>query len=183
MGHPNPKALSHLLKAAIGVEFITKELDSIVCEQCELTNWKQKVSRAPRERSTIPFDTVSWDVMYMKDGLGGEKRVLDAIDDYTYGDTITVDTPQLDPVINKPATIAPDTTGPGVGGLLSPNLTPEPESQITTGVTAPGLPAHGDSPVLVTGLPQIDASDTVSDTASDTKYPRGTALLAYQHLD
>jgi hypothetical protein len=30
MGHPNPKALSHLSKAAIGVEFITKELDSIV---------------------------------------------------------------------------------------------------------------------------------------------------------
>jgi transposase InsO family protein len=83
MGHPNPEALSYLLKAAIGVEFMTKELDSIVCEQCELTNSKQKVARAPRERSTIPFDTVSWDVMYMKDGLGGEKRVLHAVDDCT----------------------------------------------------------------------------------------------------
>jgi hypothetical protein len=32
MGHPNPEVLSHLLKAAIGVEFMTKELDSIVYE-------------------------------------------------------------------------------------------------------------------------------------------------------
>jgi hypothetical protein len=46
MGHPNPKALSHLLKAAIGVEFMTKELDFIVYKQCELTNSKQKVARA-----------------------------------------------------------------------------------------------------------------------------------------
>jgi hypothetical protein len=83
MGYPNPEALSHLPKAATGVEFTTKELDSIVYEQCELTNSKQKVARAPRERSTIPFDTVSWDVMYIKDGLGGEKRVLHAVDDYT----------------------------------------------------------------------------------------------------
>jgi hypothetical protein len=40
MGHPNPEALSHLPKAATGVEFTTKELDSIVCEQYELTNSK-----------------------------------------------------------------------------------------------------------------------------------------------
>ena len=31
----------------------------------------------------ILFDTISWDVMYIKDGLGGEKRVLYAVDDYT----------------------------------------------------------------------------------------------------
>jgi hypothetical protein len=49
MGYSNPKALSYLLKAAIGVEFMTKELDSIVYKQCELTNSKQKVARAPRE--------------------------------------------------------------------------------------------------------------------------------------
>ena len=79
----------------------------------------------------------------------------------TYGDTITVDTPQLDTTVNKPTT-----TGPGVGGLLSPNLTPEPDSQITTGVTAPGLPTRSDSPVLITGL-RIDASDTASDTTLD----------------
>jgi hypothetical protein len=30
MGYPNPKALSHLLKAATEVEFIIKELDSII---------------------------------------------------------------------------------------------------------------------------------------------------------
>jgi hypothetical protein len=93
--------------------------------------------------------------------------------DNTYRDTIT---PQLDPIVNKPATTAPATiapaiTSPGVGGLLSPNMTLEPDSQITTGVTAPGLPTYSDSPVLVLGLPQIDASDT--------KYLRGTALLAY----
>jgi hypothetical protein len=59
MGHPNPEALSHLLKAAIRVEFTTKELDSIVYKQCELTNSKQKIARAPREQSTILFNTVS----------------------------------------------------------------------------------------------------------------------------
>ena len=48
---------------------------------------------------------------------------------------------------------------PGVGGLLSPNLTPEPDSQITTGITVPILPTYSDSPILITGLPQIDVSD------------------------
>ena len=83
MGYPNPEALSHLLKAAIGVEFTTKELDFIVYKQCELTNSKQKVARALQERSIILFDTISWDVIYIKDGLGGEKRVLYTIDDCT----------------------------------------------------------------------------------------------------
>ena len=41
----------------------------------------------------------------------------------TYRDTITVDTPQLDTIITKPTT-----TGLGIGGLLSPNLTLEPNS-------------------------------------------------------
>jgi hypothetical protein len=67
------------------------------------------------------------------------------------------------PVTTAPVTTALTTTVPGAGGLPSPNLTPEPDSQITTGVTAPGLPTHSDSPVLVTGLPQINASNTTSD--------------------
>jgi hypothetical protein len=45
MGHPNPKALSHLLKAAIRVEFTTKELDFIIYKQYKLINLKQKVVR------------------------------------------------------------------------------------------------------------------------------------------
>jgi len=77
-----------------------------------------------------------------------------------------------DPVTTAPITIAPvtiasTTTVPGAGSLPSLNLTPEPDSQITTEVTAPGLPTHSDSPVLVTGLPQINASNTTS----DIKYP------------
>jgi hypothetical protein len=43
--------------------------------------------------------------------------------------------------------------GPGISGLLSPNLTLEPNSQITTGITIPILPTYSDSPVLITGLP------------------------------
>jgi hypothetical protein len=43
---------------------------------------------------------------------------------------------------------------------LSPNLTPEPNSQITTRITIPILPTYSDSPVLITGLPQINASNT-----------------------
>ena len=71
------------MKAAIGVEFTTKELNSTICQRYELINAKEQISRAPRERSTLLFDSVSWDVMYIKDGLGGEKRVLYAVDDCT----------------------------------------------------------------------------------------------------
>jgi hypothetical protein len=41
----------------------------------------------------------------------------------------------------------------GVSSLLSPNLTLEPNSQITTGITIPILPTYSDLPVLVTELP------------------------------
>jgi hypothetical protein len=81
----------------------------------------------------------------------------------TYRDTITVDTPQSDTIITKPTT-----TGPGIGGLLSPNLTPKPNSQITTGITTPILPNYSDLPILVTGLPQINVSNT--------EYPPTTTL-------
>ena len=47
MSYSNPEALSHLLKAVIRVEFMTKELDSIIYKQYKLTNLKQKVVRAP----------------------------------------------------------------------------------------------------------------------------------------
>jgi hypothetical protein len=66
-----------------------------------------------------------------------------------------VDTPQLDTIVTKPTTASP-----GVSGLLLPNLTLEPDSQITTGITVPILLTYSDSPVLITGLPQIDASNT-----------------------
>jgi hypothetical protein len=64
----------------------------------------------------------------------------------TYGDTITVDTPQLDTIVAK-HTI----TGPGIGGLLLPNLTLESEGQIPTQISDPGLATNNDSPVLITG--------------------------------
>ena len=83
MGHPNPEALRHLLKAAIGVEFTTRELDSAVCERCELTNAKEQISRVARERPITPFDSVSWDIIYIKDRLKNKKRVLHTVDDYT----------------------------------------------------------------------------------------------------
>ena len=47
---------------------------------------------------------------------------------------------------------------------MSPNLTLEPNSQITTGITTPILPNYSDLLVLVTGLPQIGASNTDSNT-------------------
>ena len=59
MGHPNPEALRHLLKAATGVEFTTKELDSSICQRCELINVKEQISKALRERSILLFDSVS----------------------------------------------------------------------------------------------------------------------------
>jgi hypothetical protein len=51
MGHPNPEALRYLVKAATGVEFTTKQLNYLICERCELTNVKEQISKAPRERS------------------------------------------------------------------------------------------------------------------------------------
>ena len=43
--------------------------------------------------------------------------------------------------------------GSGVGGLLLFNLTPEPNSQITTGITAFILLNYSDSLALITELP------------------------------
>jgi hypothetical protein len=64
----------------------------------------------------------------------------------TYRDTITMDTPRLDTIVAK-HTI----TGPGIDGLLSPNLTLEPEGQIPTQMSNLGLATNSNSPVLITG--------------------------------
>jgi hypothetical protein len=37
----------------------------------------------PRERSNIPFYIISWDVIYIRDGIGGEKCILYIVDDCT----------------------------------------------------------------------------------------------------
>jgi hypothetical protein len=37
----------------------------------------------PRERFNISFYIISWDVIYIRDGIGGEKCILYIIDDYT----------------------------------------------------------------------------------------------------
>ena len=37
----------------------------------------------PRKRFNIPFYTISWDVIYIRDGIGGKKRILYIINDYT----------------------------------------------------------------------------------------------------
>jgi hypothetical protein len=73
----------------------------------------------------------------------------------TYRDTITMDTPQLDTIVTKPTTISLS-----IGGLLLPNLTLKPDNQITTRITILILLTYSDSPILITGLPQINASNT-----------------------
>ena len=83
MGYSNHKALCYLLKAAIGVEFTTKELNSMVYKRCKLTNTKEQIFRAPWERLILLFDLVSWDVLYIKNGIGGKKRILYTINNYT----------------------------------------------------------------------------------------------------
>ena len=82
-----------------------------------------------------------------------------------------MDTPQLDTIIAKPTT-----TTSNVGGLISPNLTPEPEGQITTQVTGTGLATNSDSPVLITGQPQIDVLDPVIPTITTPDF--GTSSTA-----
>jgi hypothetical protein len=49
MGYPNLKALCHLVKAATGVEFITKQLDYLIYKHCKLTNAKEQISKVLRE--------------------------------------------------------------------------------------------------------------------------------------
>jgi hypothetical protein len=83
MGHSNPKALRHLIKAATGIKFTTKQLNHLIYKHCKLTNAKEQISKASREQSNQLFDTVSWDIMFIKVGIGGEKHVLYTVDDYT----------------------------------------------------------------------------------------------------
>jgi len=59
MSHLNLKALRHLLKAAISVEFTTKELNSLICQRYELINIKEQIFKALKERSTLLFDSVN----------------------------------------------------------------------------------------------------------------------------
>jgi hypothetical protein len=49
MGYLNPKALCHLVKAAIGVEFITKQLNYLIYKRCKLINAKEQISKALKE--------------------------------------------------------------------------------------------------------------------------------------
>jgi hypothetical protein len=46
MGYPNPKALCYLVKAAIGVEFITKQLNYLIYKHYKLINTKEQISKA-----------------------------------------------------------------------------------------------------------------------------------------
>jgi hypothetical protein len=91
----------------------------------------------------------------------------------TYRDTITVDDPQLNVTVTKPiATVL------SIDSLSSPNLTPEPDSQITTGITALRLPTHSDSLVLVTGQPQIDTINTENTTITTPDFRTSSATTS-----
>jgi hypothetical protein len=50
MGYLNPKALCYLVKAAISVEFTTKQLNYLIYKRCELINTKEQISKALREQ-------------------------------------------------------------------------------------------------------------------------------------
>jgi hypothetical protein len=82
MDYLNLKALYYLVKAAIGVKFITKQLDYLIYKRCELINAKEQISKALKERLNQLFNTIGWDVMFIKIGIGGEKRVLYIVNDY-----------------------------------------------------------------------------------------------------
>jgi hypothetical protein len=75
--------LRRLLKAAISVEFTINKLDLEVYKQCYLINSKQQISRILRKYSNILFYIISWDIIYIRNGIGGEKYILYIIDDYT----------------------------------------------------------------------------------------------------
>jgi len=59
MGHLNSKVLRHLLKAAISVEFITKELNSLIYQRYEFINAKEQIFKALKERSTLLFNSIN----------------------------------------------------------------------------------------------------------------------------
>jgi hypothetical protein len=49
MGYLNLKAFYHLVKVAIGIKFITKQLNYLIYKRCELTNAKEQIFKALRE--------------------------------------------------------------------------------------------------------------------------------------
>lgn len=82
MGHLYPKAIEHLPQSCSGAKLLpsTPEM-SEVCETCRLSDATNIVSRRSVERATTPYHKVHWDLIQMKEGLGGMVQILHFVDD------------------------------------------------------------------------------------------------------
>ena len=81
LGHLNQQALSHLEDCAKGVKVTTHKLNGACCEACRVASSRKIISRRPRTRGHHPFYRVAWDLIEMRDGLGGNVYVLHFVED------------------------------------------------------------------------------------------------------
>ena len=80
MGHLYPEALFKMREYCQGVSISTTKLLEHRCEECCLNDSKRVPYRFPALRSTVPYEKVHWDLISIKNGMGGECYVLHFID-------------------------------------------------------------------------------------------------------
>ena len=83
MGHLYLEALLKLREHILGIEITTSMLINPKCEDYCLSDLKRMLYRYPIARSTIPFKKLYWDLIAMKNGIGGETHTLYFINNYT----------------------------------------------------------------------------------------------------
>ena len=66
-----------------GVAISTSKLSEHRCEECCLNDSKRVPYRFPALRSTVPYEKVHWDLISIKNGMGGKCYVLHFIDSYS----------------------------------------------------------------------------------------------------
>jgi hypothetical protein len=83
MGHLYPEALHKMSQSCQGVSITTSKLSNHKCEDCCLNYAKRVPYRFPTKRHTQPFGKVYWDLIVMKNGIGGENQILHFFDSCT----------------------------------------------------------------------------------------------------
>jgi len=83
MGHLYPEALLKIKQQCQGADITTNKLSDHKCENCCINYAKRVPYRFPTVRHTQPFAKVYWDLIVMKNGIGGENQVLHFFDSCT----------------------------------------------------------------------------------------------------
>lgn len=86
LGHLSYDAVEHIPDYMDdGVEFTANTHRTRMCDTCELSRAREQVSRRPKIRATIPFDTITVDMIHETDpSLDGSRYIFHAADDATH---------------------------------------------------------------------------------------------------